>query len=329
MVITQKISNISHLPAVGKGRVLTIGNFDGVHLGHQQILMTAKQAAVDKGTELIAMTFEPHPLAILRPEMAPGVLTPLAAKNRLLAESGVDRIFIVESSPQLLALSPEKFVQRFLVENISPCLVVEGESFNFGSGRRGSIATLQELGDENGIDVVVVEAKEVELAGGRIVNVSSTIIRNLLADGGVGDAATALGRGYRLTEKIIPGRGKGKRLGFATANMKLPAQLVPAHGVYAGFAAVADAAEELPAKAKIPAALSIGTSATYGDDHPLLIEAHFLTGDVENLYDKYLAIDFVKRIRGQEKFESESQLAAQIAKDCEAARNILAAEDDE
>jgi riboflavin kinase/FMN adenylyltransferase len=271
------------------------------------------------------MTFEPHPLAVLRPEKAPGVLTPLALKERLLTELGADCILVVESTSELLSLSAEDFIRRFLVENIRPSLVVEGESFNFGSGRSGGIGTLQELGAENGFDVRVVTAKEVALSAGRTVEVSSTIVRNLLTDGDVADAAVAMGRPYRLMERIIAGRGKGRRLGFPTANMKLPGQVIPAEGVYAGFAEVADAPNQLlSARAKSPAALSIGTSATYGDGHPLLIEAHLLIDGVGRLYDKWLAMDFVKRIRTQKKFKSESELSAQIAKDCKRAKTFLA-----
>jgi riboflavin kinase/FMN adenylyltransferase len=325
MAIMQRISSVSQLEKVRKGCVVTIGNFDGVHVGHRQILAAAKEAAGQRETQLLVMTFEPHPLAVLRPEKAPGVLTPLVVKERLLTELGADCILVVESTSELLSLSAEGFVRRFLVENIRPSLVVEGESFNFGSGRSGGISTLQELGAENGFDVSVVTAKEVALSAGRTVEVSSTIVRNLLTNGDVADAAVALGRPYRLMERIIAGRGKGRRLGFPTANMKLPGQVIPAEGVYAGFAEVADTPDQLLwAKAKSPAALSIGTSATYGDVNPLLIEAHLLTDGVGRLYDKWLAIDFVRRIRAQKKFKSESELSAQIGKDCKKARTFLA-----
>jgi len=313
------------LEKVRKGCVLTIGNFDGVHVGHQRILAAAQEAAAQRETQLLVMTFEPHPLAVLRPEKAPGVLTPLTLKERLLTELGADCILVVETTSELLSLSAEDFVRRFLVENIRPSLVVEGESFNFGSGRSGGISTLQEMGAENGFDVSVVAAKEVALSAGRIVKVSSTIVRSLLADGDAADAAVALGRPYRLMERIIAGRGKGRRLGFPTANMKLPRQVIPDQGVYAGFAEVADTPDQLfSAKAKSPAAFSIGTSATYGDENPLLIEAHLLIDGVGRLYDKWLAIDFVERIRPQKKFKSESELSAQIGKDCKKARTFLA-----
>lgn len=321
----QRISSISEVRTIEKGCVLTIGNFDGVHRGHQQILTSAKQAAVDKGAKLLVMTFEPHPLAVLRPGKAPGILTPLPLKGHLIGEFGADYLFVVESTPELLVLSARDFVQRFLVDSVRPSLVVEGEGFNFGSGRSGSIHTLQELAAANGFEVAVIIAEQVELSAGRSVTVSSTIIRNLLAEGNVADAATALGRPYRLIGRIIPGRGKGRRLGFPTANMKLPKQVIPAQGVYAGHALIADTPEQILAgRANVPTALSIGTSATYGDTQPLLIEAHLLVENVGELYNKYIAMDFVQQIRPQKKFETESALAAQIAKDSTKARDILA-----
>lgn len=320
-----RISSISQIKTVGKSCVLTIGNFDGVHRGHQQILAAAKQAADDRGAKLLAMTFEPHPLAVVRPEIAPGCLTPLDLKERLIAQFGADYLFVAKTTPDLLALSAEQFVQQFLIDGIRPGLVVEGESFNFGSGRSGNINTLQELAAANGLEVSVIIAEQVELSGGRSVTVSSTIIRNLLAEGNVADAATALGRPYRLIERIIPGRGKGRRLGFPTANMKLPKQVIPAEGVYAGYALIADTPGKLLSnRQKTPAALSIGTSATYGDAQSLLIEAHLLKKHVGELYGKHIAMDFVQRIRPQKKFDTESALATQIAKDCREAKEVLA-----
>ena len=316
---------ISDLEKIEKGCVLTVGNFDGVHLGHQEILTAAKQTAAERRTELVVMTFEPHPLAILHPEKAPGILTPLALKKHLLAEFAVDYLFVVKSNRQLLSLSPQDFVQRFLVENIRPGVVVEGESFNFGSGRGGGSQTLQKLGAEKGFDVSIVRAREVKLSTGKTVTVSSTIIRDLLANGSVADAALTLGRAYRLIGQLIPGKGRGKQLGFPTLNMQPLGQLVPAEGVYAGFVKIGGDFEEVcESKEKVSAALSIGRLETFGSDNPLAIEAHILTDDIGGLHGEWLAMDFVKRIRDQQKFETQTDLSAQIAKDCEKAKEILA-----
>lgn len=308
--------------------MLTIGNFDGVHLGHQEILIAARQTAAERWAQLVVMTFEPHPLVVLYPQKPPGILTSLALKKHLLAEFGVDCLFVLESTVELLSLSPQDFVEQFIVKNIQPGVVVEGESFNFGCGRGGGVRTLQELGAEKGFEVSVVGAKEVKLSTGRTVRISSTIIRDMLEGGRAADAAIALGRPYRLIGQVVPGCGKGKKLGFPTANIEPVRQLVPAEGVYAGFIQIADSFEQVcKAKEKIPAALSIGRSETLGSDNPLAIEAHILTDDVGDLHDKWLAMDFIKRIRDQQKFETESQLSEQIAKDCEKAKEILATDE--
>jgi len=321
------IETISGLEKIKSGCVLTIGNFDGVHLGHQEILIAAGQTAAKRGAELVVMTFEPHPLTVLRPQKLPGILTSLALKKHLLAEFGVDCLFVVKSTVELLSLSPQDFVEQFIVKNIQPGVVVEGESFNFGCGRGGGVRTLQSLGAERGFEVSVVGAKEVGLSTGQTVRVSSTLIRNVLEGGRAADAAVALGRPYRLIGQVVPGCGKGKKLGFPTANMEPARQLVPAEGVYAGFVQTGDSEEKVcGAKERVPAAFSIGRSETLGSDNPLAIEAHILIDDVGDLHGKWLAMDFIKRIRDQQKFETESQLSEQIAKDCEKAREILATE---
>lgn len=321
------IEAISDVEKIGRGCVLTIGNFDGVHLGHQAILAAAKQAATEKAAELAVMTFEPHPLIVLRPQKAPGILTPLALKKHLLAEFGVDCLLVLESTAELLSRSAEDFVRQFLVERIRPSVVVEGRDFNFGVNRAGGVETLQRFVDNNGFDVIVVEAveaKDVKLSTGQMVRVSSTIIRNMLKDGRVADAAIALGRAYRLIGRVVPGCGKGKQLGFPTANMEPLQQLVPGEGVYAGRVEIGQSEQEVcGTKEKIPAAISIGRAPTFGSDNPLAIEAHALTRDIGDLVGKWLAMDFIERIREQRKFETEAQLSEQIAKDCEEAKEIL------
>ena len=324
MKIIQTISQFQQIP---KGCVLTIGNFDGVHVGHQEILAVARQAAETNDTELVAMVFDPHPVAILHPEMAPGVLSPLDIKKYLLAEYGVDKVIVLRTNHKLLGLSPENFVERFLVEHIKPSVVVEGDDFNFGAGRAGNIDTLKKLITEKGFEVHVIGPKKIKLSTGQTVRVSSTMIRYMLEGGHVADAAIALGRPYRIAERIISGRGVGLKLGFPTLNMKKPKQVIPAEGVYAGFVKIGEIMDDaLRSKEKIPAVYSIGQARTYGDDFPLLIEAHLLTKDVGDLIGHYMTMDFIERVRNQHKFKSPEELSKQIAKDCYQTRKILAAQ---
>ena len=322
MKIIQTIAQFQHIP---KGCVLTIGNFDGVHVGHQEILGVARQAAEQNDTELIAMVFDPHPVAVLHPEMAPGVLSPIDIKKYLLADCGVNKVIVLRTNRKLLDLSPEDFVDRFLVEHIRPSVIVEGDDFNFGAGRAGNIDTLKKLITSKGFEVRVIKPKKIKISTDQTVRISSTMIRYMLEGGHVADAAIALGRPYRIAERIIAGRGVGIKLGFPTLNMKKPKQVIPAEGVYAGFVKIGEFMDDaLRSKETIPAVYSIGQARTYGDDFPLLIEAHLLIKDVGDMINHFMTMDFVERIRNQRKFKTPEDLSKQIARDCSQARKILA-----
>ncbi|MHC4061498.1 MAG: bifunctional riboflavin kinase/FAD synthetase [Planctomycetota bacterium] len=318
------IEETSDLQTAEKGGVLTIGNFDGVHIGHKEILSAGKKTAEKGQTELVAMTFDPHPATVLRPDRTPRVLTPLNLKTHHLAQAGVDRLAVLKSTPELLTLSAEDFVDRFLVQVIAPAVVIEGHDFNFGRARTGNIDKLQYLGAEKGFEVCIVEPKNIKLSTGQSVRVSSTVIRDLLETGAVADAALALGRPYRLIGRLVPGHGKGKQLGFPTANLGPTQQTVPADGVYAGRVEIGNTAEQVcQTRDKIPAALSIGRAPTVAADRPQLIEAHLLVENVPDLTGKFLAMDFIEHLRPQQKFDSEKHLIRQIKNDCDEAGQIL------
>ncbi len=320
------LTELSEFGQVRAGCVLTIGNFDGVHLGHQEILQTARRLAHNRATEMVVMTFEPHPVAILHPEKAPGVLTPLPLKLHLLQDFTDNCIIVLEDNRDLLKLSPEDFVDEFLMAAVKPSVIVEGDDFHFGAGRAGDINTLTDLGRRKGYEVRVVPPRQIELPTGQTLRVSSTIIRYMLESGHAAEAAAALSRPYRLIGQIITGWGRGKRLGFPTLNMSKPNQIIPAEGVYAGLVETAPTEDELlPKLPRLPAVFSIGQARTFGDEHPLLIEAHLLTENVGDLAGQWMAMDFVQHLRSQHKFSTPEELAAQIAKDCDAARQILLA----
>jgi len=325
MIIIEEITELREFGKANEGSVVTIGNFDGVHLGHREILKTARNTADKKQKKLIAITFEPHPAAVLYPEKSPGVLTPLKLKIHLLEKFGVDCLFVLKTTPQILGLSPAAFVDKILTSATFLSIAVEGDNFNFGYGRAGNVYTLQSIGSANGFDVIIVEPINARLSIGHCVKVSSTLIRNLLTEAKVADAAIALGRAYKLTGKIIPGRGKGKQLGFPTLNLEISNQIIPAEAVYAGTVEISDTLENLlDANKQIPAALSVGHTLTLGPYNPLAVEAHLLTEDAEKIKGQWMSIDFIKWIRPQNKFETEADLSAQIEKDCKSIASILA-----
>ena len=315
---------LSDSVSVKAGCVLTIGNFDGVHLGHREILARAKGIAEARQTELVVLTFEPHPVAVLYPDRAPGVLTPLIPKRRLLYPYVEDRILVLEDNRELLSLSARAFVADFLAERIRPSVIVEGDDFNFGANRQGNIATLTALGQDYGFEVVVVDAKYIHLSTGQRIRVSSTMIRYMLESGHVAEAALALGRPYRLTGQIASGRGKGRERGVPTRNMPKPDQIIPAEGVYAGYVRLQDSTEELMGESDaLPAVFSLGQTATFGDQFPLSIEAHVLDRSLTDVAAAHMTLDFVAHLRSQHKFPSAEDLVRQIELDCQEAMRVL------
>jgi riboflavin kinase/FMN adenylyltransferase len=222
---------------------------------------------------------------------------------------------------------PTDFVDKFLLKDVRPKVLVEGDDFNFGANRAGNIDTLKQMAEPDGFSVVVVPSKLVKLHTGQSLRVSSTTIRYMLQSGHVADAAFLFGRHYRLIGKITPGRGKGRQLGFPTLNMQIPSQIIPQEGVYAGFSLIGDSEEDVcRSDNRLPSVFSIGQAITFGDQHSQLIEAHVLDTNLGDTSGKWLAMDFVDRIRPQRRFESPEVLAAQIARDCDSAKQILSAE---
>jgi riboflavin kinase / FMN adenylyltransferase len=318
------LSTLSEFGQVRKGSVLTIGNFDGVHVGHREILLKARSLAQDHDAEMVVMTFEPHPVAVLHPEKAPGVLTPLSLKLHLLRDYADDCIIVLQDNQELLSLAPEDFVDKFLMASIAPRVIVEGDDFHFGARRAGDVETLRAFGAHKGFAMEVVPPKQIELSTGQMLRVSSTVVRYMLESGHVADAATALSRPYRLMGPIVSGWGRGRKLGFPTLNMGKPHQIIPAEGVYVGMVELAESQEALLRKTeRLPAVFSIGEARTFGDQYPLLIEAHLLDRTVPDMTGHWMAMDFIRHLRHQHKFGSSDVLVKQIEKDCQQARGVL------
>ncbi len=306
--------SIEALDASVAGGVLTIGNFDGVHRGHQQILAQAGLLAANVDGPVVAMTFDPHPLSVVTPERAPETITPVEEKVRRLGEAEVDAIVVAPSTPALLSLTPDAFVEQIVMPRFRPQCMVEGASFGFGRGRAGDVDVLRQLGKRHGFEVHVVEPVRLAIDEHEQVLVSSSMIRGLLGRGRVRRAALCLGHPYVLAGQVVRGAQRGRSLGFPTANLSIDSQqLIPARAVYAGRTQVGDRT--------IAAAISIGTNATF-DGTQVSIEAHLLDFDAD-LYGQSLRLEFVNRVRDQRKFESPDALHQQLQRDVETVRSMV------
>jgi riboflavin kinase / FMN adenylyltransferase len=300
----QIVRGIDGLLSTPKRSVLSIGNFDGIHLGHRRILQSARELATARGAALVLVTFEPHPLTVLRPESAPPRLTPPAIKQPLLEAAGADWLVVLPPEKQVLDLTAEDF-WSILRDRAQAADLVEGASFRFGRGARGTIAGLGQWSAGSPVTLHVVDSVRVPLLDLRIVTVSSSVIRFLLAYGRVRDAAICLGRPYALGGVVGRGFSRGRALGAATANLQCEDQLVPADGVYAGRCRV---------DGKIfPAAISIGTMPTFGEN-ARQVEAH-LIGFEGDLYGVNLVVELVDWLREQRTYHGPEPLKAQIRKD--------------
>lgn len=292
--------------------VLTIGSFDGVHLGHRRILEQVVARALALAGEAVLLTFEPHPRKILKPDEPLGLLTPLAEKLRLVADSGVHHTVVAPFSEAFAAQPPEAYVTDFLMPHFHPAALVIGYDHRFGQGRVGNIALLQRLAPRHGFIVEEIPVQAIDEAA-----VSSTKIRAALLDGRVEDAMAMLGRAYTWTGTVVRGRQLGRTLGYPTANLEAADedQLLPGDGVYA-IQAVVDGTAHM-------AMLSIGLRPTLGAGLARTIEVHLLdfAGD---LYGKTVTLRFVQWMRAEAKFSSLDALTHALQADEETARKIFA-----
>lgn len=305
------ITDPASCPATG-GTVVTIGAYDGVHNGHRTLIADVRRLAAERGCASAVVTFDRHPAMVVRPASAPSLLTDLEQKLELLSETGVDYTLVVHFDEQRAAESAEDFVEEILVGCLHARSVVVGHDFHFGRDRKGNVSLLMQLGAQHGFDVFGVTL--VEDHG---VAVSSTQIRGLLSSGDVEGAAALLGRPHEVRGVVTEGDRRGRELGFPTANVAVPAEIqLPADGIYAGW-------YRRPNGAVVPAAISLGRRPTfYEHAEKSLLEAYLIDFAGE-LYGEVARVRFVKRLRGEQKFESVDALTAQIAKDVDATRQAL------
>lgn len=305
---------------VGKPLVnsaLTVGNFDGLHIGHRTIMKTVIARARALGGEAAVYTFDPHPRKVLQPDRAPRLLTTLEQKLELLDTLGVDLVIVEPFTLELARLPAERFVREILYERIRPQEVYVGYDFHYGRDREGSMRTLTELGPRLGFAVTIIAEVTV-----RDQDVNSSRIRVLLEEGKVEDAALLLERPYSARGRVVVGDQRGRSLGFPTLNLEPENEILPAPGVYAGRVRFLDAGE--PASGSVwPAVVNVGRRPTFKANAEILAEAHLLDfeGDV---YGRRIDLSFEFHLRGEEKFSDVGALKAQIGRDTEAARVRLA-----
>ncbi len=307
MNVHQGIPGLRSLPP---GTVLSVGNFDGIHIGHQRLLKTMREIARERrASGLAVVTFEPHPLTVLRPEIAPPRLTPPDIKRELLAAEGVDHLVLLPPEPAVLNLEAEAF-WHLLRDEVRPVAIVEGQTFNFGKGRAGTIERLADWCAQSDITLHVVDPVRAVLGGLWDTPISSSMIRWLIAHGRMRDVATALGRSYVLEGTVIKGAQRGRELGVPTANLQCPEQMIPLEGVYAGRCIVNGVAHGV--------GLSIGTNPTFGEN-ACQIEAHLLDYS-SDLYGQTIRVQVLDWLRDQQRFTDVPSLMRQIHRDLQRVR---------
>lgn len=331
-VVARDLSELTAAPSV-----VTIGNFDGVHRGHRVLLRRTVDTALDRGLRSVAVTFEPHPAAVLRPGSEPPRLQSLDERIDALAERGVDQVLVLPFTAELAARSAEEFISVVLVEAIGTRRVVIGTNFRFGNRAAGNVVTLVEQGESHGFTVEAVTLRELD---GQAV--SSSAIRRGLTAGELAWASAALGRPYELDGEVVTGDGRGRTIGVPTANLAVAAdRLVPGNGVYAGHAsldgdepgsdgaparAAGDDTGHSPVRGPWRAVTNVGVRPTF-DGTTRSVEVHLVDVPVDaglDLYGQRLRFRFEHRIRGEQRFASVDELVARIGTDIAETRDLLA-----
>lgn len=302
------IANL-HVPLTARRGSIAIGNFDGVHSGHAAMLQCLQRLAVETNSKAVAVTFDPHPITLLRPEFTPPVLTTVHERISLLKKQGVDEVVVLPVTRKLLEMTGEQFFADVIVGLFEARGIVEGPNFRFGKDRHGDVSLLKNLCETSGLQCRIVEpVLESE------VMISSSRIRELLCSRAMIQAVELLGHPYRISGMVQRGARRGRTIGFPTANLSEIPTLLPAHGVYAGMTQLEDR--------QYPVAVSIGPNPTFGE-HREKIEC-YVDGYSGNLYESRLDVDLLGEVRPLHAFASVEQLITQIQTDVEACRRIAA-----
>jgi riboflavin kinase/FMN adenylyltransferase len=291
-------------------KVLTIGNFDGVHRGHQALLERLIAHARSVALPAAVMTFEPLPREYFAPDLAPARLTSLREKLKLLEQSGVDQVYVCRFDAQFAALTATDFIERILVRGLSASYLMIGDDFRFGQGRSGDFAMLQRAGQEHGFKVDMMPT--IDWEGERV---SSSAVREALESGEVEHAERLLGRAYQMSGKVMHGEKLGRQLGFPTANLQVKRKRLPLQGVFAVTLSGVDARP-------LPGAASLGVRPTVADGLKPVLEVHLLDF-ARDIYGAHVTVNFKHKLRDEKKYDSLDVLKAQIARDVSATRSYF------
>lgn len=316
----QRWRGLDEVPADWGRCVLTIGVFDGVHRGHVELISRAVKSAQSRGIPSVLMTFDPHPMEVVRPGTHPAQLTTLTRRAELAEELGIDVFCVMPFTHEFMKLTPARYAHEILVERLHVAEVVVGENFTYGKKAAGNIESLAETGRRFGFAV-----DDVNLLAEHAVTFSSTYIRSCVDAGDVRAAAEALGRPHRVEGVVVHGDGRGRALGYPTANVAPPMfAAIPADGVYAGWFTVLGPGPTIgtvsPGK-RAKAAISVGTNPTFSG-RTRTVEAFVLEGEAD-LYGQHVAVDFVEHLRGMEKFDSVDDLIEEMGRDAKRAHQVL------
>lgn len=304
--------DISDIKAKLEGAVITIGNFDGVHIGHQTLFKEVMDKAKRMNGTSIAMTFNPHPLSVLKKNYAPPIITPFEQKSELIKSTGMDVLIAIPFSQKFAKLSAKSFIEDILIDRIGVKALIVGPDYTFGNNREGNIDLLKQYSRSHNLEVIIPDW--VKTSNPEFNRISSTVIRKLVLEGDIEEARTLLGRHYQIRGKVESGRNRGARLlGFPTANIYLDDELCPKTGVYAVTVESCNR--------KLLGVANIGYSPTF-DDHIFTVEVHILDFN-EQIYNQKIRVNFIKRLRDEEKFQTIDELKKQIHNDIKVARNYL------
>jgi riboflavin kinase/FMN adenylyltransferase len=307
----------SETPAALRPCVLTLGNFDGVHRGHRAVLNALVDAGHRLGLPAVAITFDPHPVAVLHPEQAPELIAPGAIRDDLIGDSGIDGLLVLDFTTEFAQQTPEDFVRAVFVRGLDARCVVVGMDTRFGYRNSGDVSTLADLGEQFGFEVVALD----DVGEGE--RFSSTVVRRHLRAGEVEEAARILGRPHRVVGTVVHGNHRGRSLGYPTANLSADSLgLVPLEGVYAGWLTRLDL-DEGERDRTMPAAISVGTNPTFQTQDRRTVEAYVLDRDDLDLYDERVMVEFTAHIRPTLKFESVDELLEAMGGDVARCRELL------